>query len=204
MRFNKSILILVLLLAQAAMAQLKVGDSPDQIDGASLIELESRNKVLVLSRVNTSLMQKIKPLEGGLVYNTDKNCVFQFDGNDWKSLCEGSVGGSNNISFTDNGDGTFTINNPSGTSFTSIDLTGPQGPQGPVGNDGADGAVGPQGPIGLTGPQGPAGNDGADGAVGPQGPIGLTGPQGPAGNDGADGAVGPQGPIGLTGPQGPA
>ncbi len=75
MRLNKSILILLLLFAQAAIAQLKVGDSPDQIDGASLIELESRNKVLVLSRVNTSLMQKIKPLAGGLVYNTDKDCV---------------------------------------------------------------------------------------------------------------------------------
>lgn len=37
-------------------------------------------------------------------------------------------------STVDNGDGTFTLNYTDGSSFTTIDLTGPEGPQGPAGS----------------------------------------------------------------------
>lgn len=56
-----------------------------------------------------------------------------------------------------------------GSSWESIDVTGPQGPKGDTGDTGAEGAQGPQGIQGLLGPQGPAG------------------PAGVAGSDGADG-----------------
>ncbi len=141
---------------------------------------------------------------------------------------QGSAGidGTGIASTVDNGDGTFTLNYSDGTSFTTIDLTGPQGAAGANGQDGAPGIQGPQGPIGLTGatgatgpagPQGPiglTGDTGATGPAGPQGPIGLTGatgatgpagPQGPiglTGDTGATGPAGPQGPIGLTGATG--
>jgi hypothetical protein len=111
-----------------------------------------------------------------------------------------------------NGNGTFTINYTDGSSFTSVDLTGPQGPQGPIG---PQGVIGPQGNNGigilssvnngngtftlhysdgssftsvdLTGPQGIQGIQGVQGPVGPQGAIGPQGLQGPSGNDGNDG-----------------
>ncbi|MFM7618758.1 MAG: tail fiber domain-containing protein, partial [Bacteroidota bacterium] len=68
----------------------------------------------------------------------------------------------------DNGDGTFTLNYTDGTSFTTIDLTGPQGATGSTGATGAAGAAG------AAGPQGPIGLTGATGATGPQGPAGPT------------------------------
>ncbi|WP_273566396.1 hypothetical protein [Maribacter halichondriae] len=81
-----SVLIFILFL-NISYSQVKIGDSHENIDGASLLELESRNKALVLTRVNSSLMQKIKPLAGALVYNTEESCVYQYNGKQWESLC---------------------------------------------------------------------------------------------------------------------
>ena len=121
-----------------------------------------------------------------------------------------------NITLTENPDGTVTISatgggaeargiktitgevGPTGTTVT-VTLTddstqtffverGPEGPQG---------EQGPTGPVGPQGIQGPAGETGPAGATGPQGPKGDTGEQGPAG------ATGPQGETGPAGPQGP-
>ncbi len=213
------------------MAQVKIGDDPESIDGASLFEMESRDKVLVLTRVNTSLMEKIKPLHGALVYNTDTACIYLYNGKQWQSLCYGAS--RPDIAFEENHDGSFTIRNSGGSSLNTADLIGLQGEVGPQGEKGEPGATGPagadgtagaQGPkgdkgdIGTNGAQGPAGTDGADGidgATGPQGEkgeLGATGlqgevgPQGPIGLTGATGAVGPQGEKGGkgdTGPQGP-
>ena len=166
------------------MSQVKIGENPNQINSASIVELESTTKAFVLTRVTTAQMLAISPLRGALVYNTEDDCVFYYTGSQWVDLCNASTPGGS-FTFVDNNNGTFTINYSDGTSFTSSDLTGPAGPAG------ADGAVGPQGPQGIQGdpgPQGPAGLNGTDGAVGPQGPIG---PVGPAGADGA-GADGPQ------------
>ena len=83
MSFKNLSIILLLLCSNYTIAQLKVGDSPNEIDKSSLLELESRDKAFVLSRVNTALMQKIKPLAGALIYNTDTFCVYHFDGKKW-------------------------------------------------------------------------------------------------------------------------
>ncbi|MGO4918544.1 hypothetical protein [Maribacter spongiicola] len=90
--------------------QIKIGDNPQTLDVSSLLELESSSKVLVISRVSNAEMQLLQPLRGGLVFNTDENCVFFYNGSDWSNLC--STGGSNSnepISLTDNGDGRFTF-----------------------------------------------------------------------------------------------
>ncbi|MGB5646975.1 MAG: hypothetical protein WBM55_07615 [Muriicola sp.] len=226
MNSKKFIFLTFFLVCQWAMSQVKIGENPNQINSASIVELESTTKAFVLTRVTSAQMLAIRPLRGALVYNTENDCVFYYTGSQWVDLCNASTPGGS-FTFVDNNNGTFTINYSDGTSFTSSDLTGPAGPagadgavgpQGPAGlngtdgADGVDGAVGPQGPIG---PVGPAGADGADGAVGPQGPAGLNGtdgadgavgpqgPIGPAGADGMDGAVGPQGIQGDPGPQGP-
>ncbi|MGI9545621.1 MAG: hypothetical protein ACR2MM_00170, partial [Flavobacteriaceae bacterium] len=225
------LLALLLFTCTVTQAQLKVGDNPDEIDGASLLELESRNKALVLSRVNTALMQKIKPLPGALVYNTDTSCVYHYNGRKWNSLCSNTNGPG--FSLTQNEDGSITVYNADGSSFnfnepvnqsTSSSDAGTRGPQGeqgiqgetgPQGPAGADGADGADGVTGAAGPQGPIGAKGDTGDAGPEGPQGKQGPAGIDGSDGVDGAVGPQGEqgaqgekgkqgeTGATGPQGP-
>tara|TARA_R110000744_G_scaffold375905_1_gene489745 strand:- start:523 stop:1590 length:1068 start_codon:yes stop_codon:yes gene_type:complete len=90
--------------------QIKIGENPQILDASSLLELESSSKVLVISRVSNAEMQLLQPLRGGLVFNTDENCVFFYNGTDWSSLC--STGGSNSneiISLTENGNGTYTF-----------------------------------------------------------------------------------------------
>ncbi|WKX75058.1 collagen-like triple helix repeat-containing protein [Zobellia laminariae] len=74
-----------------------------------------------------------------MVYNTDTNCVYSYNGANWVNLCNSSSG---TFSFVDNNDGTFTINNNDGTSYTSSDLTGPQGEKGEQGEQGPAGADG--------------------------------------------------------------
>ena len=91
-------------------AQIKIGDNPQTLDVSSLLELESSSKVMVISRVSNAEMQLLQPLRGGLVFNTDENCVFFYDGSEWSSLC--TAGGSNSeetISLTENGDGRYTF-----------------------------------------------------------------------------------------------
>lgn len=97
-------------------------------------------------------------------------------------------------STVDNGDGSFTINYTDGSSFTSLDLTGPQGIQGPQGPIGPQGVIGPPGPNGNDGVGISSSVDNGDGSFTINYTDGssftssdLTGPQGPNGNDGIDG-----------------
>ena len=81
----------------------------------------------------------------------------------------GGGGGADGVgieSTIDNGDGTFTLNYSNGTSFTTINLTGPDGA------DGSTGLKGDKGDKGDTGPQGLTGNTGADGSNGLKGDTG--------------------------------
>ncbi|WP_040444316.1 hypothetical protein, partial [Eudoraea adriatica] len=138
---NLKKLLFALLVASSAIvtAQVKIGENPNSIDAASILELESSNKAFVLTRLTTAQMQGITPLRGALAYNIEAQCVYLYDGSQWKDLCSGSGSNPGTFTFVDNGNGTFTINYSDGTSFTSSDLTGPQGP---AGADGADGTQG--------------------------------------------------------------
>ncbi len=42
-------------------------------------------------------MNAIQPLRGALVFNTDRNCVFMYNGTAWASLCTGGAGGGINV-----------------------------------------------------------------------------------------------------------
>lgn len=68
-------------------SQVKIGENPSFIDANSILELESTNKVFVLTRLNTTQINTLTPLEGALVYNTDIQCVFVYNGTEWKNLC---------------------------------------------------------------------------------------------------------------------
>lgn len=84
------ILILLFLINISLFSQVKIGENPSIIEPNSILELESNNKVLVITRISTSEMNAISPLRGALIYNTDEECVFVYDGTLWKSLCETS------------------------------------------------------------------------------------------------------------------
>lgn len=83
--------IVALLFVQVVVSQVKIGDKPYNLDSNSILELESSDKVLVITRMNNSQMLAIRPKKGALVYNTQADCVYTYDGNNWKSLCEATA-----------------------------------------------------------------------------------------------------------------
>lgn len=88
---RKLLWILLFSCSCTAWAQVKVGDNINTIDAASILELESTNKALVLTRMTTIQMNAVSPLNGGLIYNTDEKCLYVFDGSVWKSLCDSEI-----------------------------------------------------------------------------------------------------------------
>ncbi|MBU2973649.1 hypothetical protein [Zobellia sp. B3R18] len=118
-------LIVLLFLAQLAYSQVKIGDNINQIDAASLMELESASRVLVVTRVTNAQMSAITPLNGALVFNTDEACLFQYKNNVWTSLCVNVAAGETVTALLDNNDGTVTYTNEAGTpvTFSKANLT---------------------------------------------------------------------------------
>ncbi|MCO5724823.1 hypothetical protein [Robiginitalea marina] len=88
MKMKRSLLLLPILWCSLATAQVKIGDNPQNIGPASLLELESTDRVLVITRVTTAQMDAITPSRGGLVYNTEEDCLFYHNGQRWINLCE--------------------------------------------------------------------------------------------------------------------
>ncbi len=198
-----SLVFLSLVSSVTVVAQDNMGIGTAAPNPSAVLHLEASDKGLLIPRLTTAQRNAIaSPATGLLVFDTNSNQFWYFDGTIWvQAIGPAGPAGTNGIDGVNGADGAVGPQGP-------IGLTGPAGANGIDGINGVDGAVGPQGPIGLTGPAGANGIDGingVDGAVGPQGPIGLTGPAGANGLDGingVDGAVGPQGPIGLTGPVG--
>ncbi|MUH37694.1 hypothetical protein D9O36_17730 [Zobellia amurskyensis] len=92
-----------------AQAQVKIGDNPQTIDPASILELESSDKVLVITRVDSLQMTTIVPNRGALVYNTTADCVYYYDGAAWVSMCEGADGGAHTATPIVNSESTIVI-----------------------------------------------------------------------------------------------
>ena len=124
-------IIFILFSSINLLAQVKIGDNPNQIDNSSVLELQSIDKAFVLTRVSTIQMNAIFPLNGALVYNTDDECIFQFSNNSWSSLCIGnnqqlSFDSSTNIlSLQDGGqvDLTSLINDPDSDPTNAVSYT---------------------------------------------------------------------------------
>ena len=77
-----------LCLFTAASGQIKIGDNPQNIDAASVLELESNDRVLVITRISEAQMNSIVPSQGALVYNIDAQCIFYYNGSTWINLCD--------------------------------------------------------------------------------------------------------------------
>ncbi|MET1260946.1 hypothetical protein ABV409_16500, partial [Flagellimonas sp. DF-77] len=97
MKYRIAICVVLSLCSSFAFSQVKIGDNPETLDANSLLELESTNRALVISRMGSTQMNAITPLQGALVYNTDVGCVFYYDGSQWIDLC--SEENTTNVSF---------------------------------------------------------------------------------------------------------
>lgn len=226
---NALLLFTAITFSLFSFAQNNVGIGTLTPDNSAVLELEATDKGLLITRVSTVQRLAIAaPARGLLVYDTDTDNFWFFDGTQWVQAIgpqrpqgpQGPQGPAGNdgapgsqgpagadgvgiVSTIDNGNGTFTINYSDGSSFTTSNLTGPQGVQG------------------QQGIQGPAGNDGAPGVQGPAGVNGVgivstinngngtytfnysDGTSFTTGNlTGPQGAQGIQGIQGIQGPQG--
>ncbi|MBS9463273.1 hypothetical protein KIM67_12715, partial [Flagellimonas sp. 389] len=81
-------LLFCLLMAVNLQGQIKIGENPQTLDPASVLELESTSRVLVITRLTDTQMNNITPLRGALVYNTDEECIHYYDGIQWVNICE--------------------------------------------------------------------------------------------------------------------
>jgi hypothetical protein len=132
MKKNKLFLILLVLTAKVLYAQNNVGIGTNNPNPSAKLDITANDKGVLIPRLTSAQrLSIVNPATGLLVYDTDVNCFFFYDGTTWSSLCAAQVG-------------------PTGP-------TGPQGPagaNGPTGNTGPTGATGAQGATGPTGPGG--------------------------------------------------
>jgi len=86
-----SVFIALVFYTCLTLGQVKIGDNISTINEASILELDSQTKAFVPTRITNEQMNAITPLKGALIYNTDYDCIFAFDGVLWKNLCNSGV-----------------------------------------------------------------------------------------------------------------
>jgi hypothetical protein len=187
-------LILFLYISMSAMSQnqnVSINNNGSPPNAAAILDVSSSTKGILIPRLTSAQRTNITPLglaqKGLLVYDTDLNEFWYYDGTQWLPIM-----GTTGVTGPTGPAGAAGATGPAGTAGT----TGPTGPAGPSGIDGVTGAqgiIGPTGPAGTTGDTGPTGAAGLDGATGMQGTTGTTGTTGPSGADGITGATGPTG-----------
>lgn len=178
--------------AEDARAQQNVGIGITTPNASAVLDLTATDKGMLVPRL-TSLQRNAiaAPAMGLLVYDTDFDQFWYFDGVHWQPIVSVGLTGPT---------GPAGIQGPAGVAGPT-GITGPTGATGPTGTTGAMGAIGPVGPMG---PQGAQGLQGIPGPAGATGPVGATGPMGPIGLTGATGPTGMVGPVGPVGPTGPS
>jgi hypothetical protein len=88
------------------------------------------------------------------------------------------------------------------STFTVVDMKGPQGVPGVAGQNGKDGINGLNGLAGISGTNGIDGKDGVNGINGMNGTDGINGTNGTDGKDGVNGLNGANGKNGVNGVNG--
>jgi len=149
------ILLVFFLVATHTNAQgIAVNADASSPDPSAMFDVKSTTRGMLIPRMSTTDRTAIpSPATGLLVYDTDFNQFWYFDGTIW-----------------------VTAIGPQGPQGPA----GPAGAQGIQGDPGPAGATGPAGPAGAQGLQGDPGPAGAAGPAGPAGATGATGPAGPA------------------------
>jgi hypothetical protein len=82
-------LLLSFVLITAAQSQVKISSIPGTAHPAAMLEIEATSKGLLLPRLSTSGMMAVPAdiqSKGLVIYNTDSNRLFLFDGATWQPL----------------------------------------------------------------------------------------------------------------------
>ena len=88
-------LLFLFTIGTGLFAQVKIGDNPTTKNAASVLELESTNKALLISRVaNTSAIAT--PINGMMIYDISAQCVRFYQNNSW-SNCVSNTNSTNLI-----------------------------------------------------------------------------------------------------------
>lgn len=90
---DKRVWMILLAMATASIgwSQVKVGDNPNVIGGSSVLELESTDKALLVSRLlDTSVV--VNPTDGMIIYDLSRRCFVVHQNGRWSGcLMEGAV-----------------------------------------------------------------------------------------------------------------
>ena len=87
MRKIRCTIALLLISITCLLAQVKIGDNPSIIDAASILELESTSRGMLIVRMTTVQRDAIASPPNGLqVYNITTNTLDVFTDGEWKSL----------------------------------------------------------------------------------------------------------------------
>jgi len=90
MKTNLNFLFLLLLTCSSIFAQVKIGDNPTSVGASSLLELESTNKGLVVTRVaNTAAITTA--VNGMIVYDLSANCLKVYQNGAWSDCMNTST-----------------------------------------------------------------------------------------------------------------
>lgn len=134
-------LIFTISIIYKTYAQQNIGVGTTSPHASAKLDISATDKGVLIPRLTTAQRTAITaPATGLLVFDTDVNCFFFYDGSMWASLCAAQVG-----------------------------PTGPTGAAGVNGVTGATGATGATGPTGLQGATGATGIQGVTGPTGPGG-----------------------------------
>jgi hypothetical protein len=84
------LLLLAALLSYSSYSQVKMGDNPTIIGASSLLELESTNKALVITRV-ADMSSITTPVNGMIVYDIFNKCIRAYENGAWSICLNGSA-----------------------------------------------------------------------------------------------------------------
>lgn len=90
-KLSRSVLVLCacLFMLTEAKAQLKIGDNPTTINKSSILELESSNQGLLLTRISdTTAINSFTPPDGMIIYLTADNSLRLRSNGAWKKIAE--------------------------------------------------------------------------------------------------------------------
>lgn len=80
-----------LLVAVRSQAQMKIGNNPTTINRASILELESQQQGLLLTRIlDTSSMTALNPPDGMIIYSQHDSALYLRSDHVWKRLVDSS------------------------------------------------------------------------------------------------------------------
>ncbi|MFT6759442.1 MAG: Ca2+-binding RTX toxin-like protein, partial [Psychroserpens sp.] len=191
---KRALLVLFVLtgiMTAESLAQDNMGIGTSTPEPSAVLDLDATDKGFLAPRLNTVQRVAIAaPATGLMVYDTNDNKFWFFDGTIWvQSVGPSGADGTDGLPGADGVDGAAGADGVDGAA-------GADGVDGAAGADGVDGAAGADG---VDGAAGADGVDGAAGADGVDGAAGADGVDGAAGADGVDGAAGADGVDGAAG-----